>query len=74
MHSRCGEAGAWNFQSRFMTKKGPGVCRTSGLLKVVAYNIRVFTREVEMMDFAINLAEEALALDDCICQKVDMRS
>ena len=44
------------------------------LTKVVAYNLRVLAREVRMRDLVINLPEDALVLEDCVRQMVEMRS
>ena len=43
------------------------------LTKVIAYNIRVLAREDRMRDLALDLPGEALFLDDCIREVVEMR-
>ena len=44
------------------------------LARFVGYNLRVLAREVRMRDLAVNLAEDALVLEDSVRQIVEMRS
>ena len=44
------------------------------LAKLVAYNLRVLSREVRMRDIALDLPVEARFLEDCIRKVVEMRA